>query len=76
MHSQHGNNNPYDQDNETTWLDWDKLEQNGDLFRFLGLPSLVWVDSLAAADAGRVEIEPAAVEEDGVAEPLSIPEAA
>jgi glycogen operon protein len=37
MHSQHGNNNPYNQDNETTWLDWDKLEQNRDLFRFFKL---------------------------------------
>ena len=37
MHSQHGNNNPYNQDNETTWLDWDKLKQNRDLFRFFKL---------------------------------------
>jgi len=49
---------------------------DGATFDFLGLPGLVWLDSLAAADAGRVEIEPAAVEEDGVAEPFSIPEAA
>jgi glycogen operon protein len=34
MHTQHGNNNPYNQDNETTWLDWDKLEANHDVFRF------------------------------------------
>ena len=34
MHSQRGNNNPYNQDNETTWLDWDKLVQNQDMFRF------------------------------------------
>ena len=25
MHTQGGNNNPYNQDNETTWLDWDRL---------------------------------------------------
>ncbi len=24
--TQHGNNNPYNQDNETTWLDWDRLD--------------------------------------------------
>lgn len=32
--SQHGNNNPYNQDNETTWLDWSRLEKYQDLFRF------------------------------------------
>ncbi len=25
MHTQRGNNNPYNQDNEITWLDWDRL---------------------------------------------------
>jgi glycogen operon protein len=34
LQTQHGNNNPYNQDNETTWLDWDRLEQNRDIFRF------------------------------------------
>lgn len=34
MHTQGGNNNPYNQDNETTWLDWDKLQTNADMFRF------------------------------------------
>jgi isoamylase len=34
MNTQRGNNNPYNQDNETTWLDWDLLKQNGDVFRF------------------------------------------
>jgi glycogen operon protein len=34
LNSQRGNNNPYNQDNETTWLDWDRLEQNRDMFRF------------------------------------------
>jgi glycogen operon protein len=34
MHTQTGNNNPYNQNNETTWLDWDKLRTNGDVFRF------------------------------------------
>lgn len=34
MNTQGGNNNPYNQDNETTWLDWDLLETNADVFRF------------------------------------------
>ena len=34
MQTQQGNNNPYNQDNETTWLDWDLLQRNGDIFRF------------------------------------------
>ncbi len=32
--TQHGNNNPYNQDNETTWLDWDRLTTNRELFDF------------------------------------------
>jgi glycogen operon protein len=34
MNTQHGNNNPYNQDNETTWLDWALLDKNRDIFRF------------------------------------------
>ena len=34
MHTQGGNNNPYNQDNETTWLDWSLLDRNRDIFRF------------------------------------------
>jgi isoamylase len=34
MNTQGGNNNPWNQDNETTWLDWDRLEQNHEIFRF------------------------------------------
>lgn len=34
MNTQGGNNNPYNQDNETTWLDWSLLERNQDIFRF------------------------------------------
>jgi glycogen operon protein len=34
LNSQGGNNNPYNQDNETTWLDWDRLGKNPDIFRF------------------------------------------
>jgi glycogen operon protein len=34
MHTQQGNNNPYNQDNELTWLDWSALERNRDTHRF------------------------------------------
>jgi glycogen operon protein len=34
MNTQGGNNNPYNQDNETTWLDWELLERYGDVYRF------------------------------------------
>ncbi len=32
--SQNGNNNPYCQDNETTWLDWRLLNKNKELYQF------------------------------------------
>jgi isoamylase len=34
MNTQKGNNNPYNQDNEISWLDWDRLSQNQEIFRF------------------------------------------
>jgi glycogen operon protein len=34
MQTQRGNNNPYNQDNETAWLNWDLLEKHQDVFRF------------------------------------------
>ncbi len=34
LHTQSGNNNPYNQDNETTWLDWSRLREHADVFRF------------------------------------------
>jgi len=34
LNTQGGNNNPYNQDNETTWLDWSLLEKNRDIFQF------------------------------------------
>ena len=37
LHTQRGNNNPYNQDNEITWLDWDRLDSNRDIFRFFKL---------------------------------------
>lgn len=34
LETRHGNNNPYNQDNEINYLDWDLLEKNQDIFRF------------------------------------------
>ena len=34
LNTQFGNNNPYNQDNETGWLDWSQLETNRDVLRF------------------------------------------
>jgi len=34
LNTQFGNNNPYNQDNETGWLDWSQLQSNNDIFRF------------------------------------------
>jgi glycogen debranching enzyme GlgX len=57
-HSQRGNNNPYCQDNETTWIDWEQADQT--LIRFtshlimlrkLGIMfARDWHDGLANAD--------------------------
>ena len=37
LHTQGGNNNPYNQDNETSWLDWGRLDTHRDVFRFARL---------------------------------------
>ena len=34
LNTQFGNNNPYNQDNEISWLDWNQLQTNQDIFRF------------------------------------------
>jgi isoamylase len=34
LNTQFGNNNPYNQDNEISWLDWSQLQANQDMFRF------------------------------------------
>lgn len=34
LQTQGGNNNPYNQDNETSWLDWGRFDQHHDVFRF------------------------------------------
>ncbi len=34
MQTQFGNNNPYNQDNKISWLDWDLLDTNREMFRF------------------------------------------
>ncbi|MBL4885767.1 MAG: glycogen-debranching protein [Planctomycetaceae bacterium] len=35
LQTQQGNNNAFNQNNETSWLDWSRLEENADLFRFV-----------------------------------------
>jgi isoamylase len=34
-HTRYGNNNAYCQDNDLNWLDWRRVEENDDLFRFV-----------------------------------------
>jgi isoamylase len=34
LNTQKGNNNPFNQDNETTWLDWSLIEKHADFHRF------------------------------------------
>src|SRR5579864_9081439 len=34
LNTQFGNNNPYNQDNEIGWLDWNQLRSNEDIFQF------------------------------------------
>ncbi len=35
LHTQHGHNNPYDQDNEITWLDWHQRDCHPGFWRFV-----------------------------------------
>jgi glycogen operon protein len=37
LQTQRGNDNPYNQDNETTWLDWRRAEEFADVRRFVKL---------------------------------------
>jgi isoamylase len=37
LQTQGGNTNPYNQDNETTWLNWDRLARHADIFRVFRL---------------------------------------
>lgn len=37
LQTQRGNNNAYNQDNETSWLDWTRLERFSDVYRFFKL---------------------------------------
>ncbi len=34
MRTQRGNNNPYNQDNDISWIDWNLLTKHSDIFRF------------------------------------------
>ncbi len=35
LNTQHGNSNPYNQDNETSWLNWELHRKNEDVFQFV-----------------------------------------
>jgi len=35
LHTQGGNNNPYNQDNETTWIDWTRRDRHAGFWRFV-----------------------------------------
>lgn len=35
LNTQRGNNNPYNQDNHTSWLDWDRLRRHAEIYRFV-----------------------------------------
>jgi len=35
LHTQHGNNNGYCQDNELSWIDWNMTAKNADMLRFV-----------------------------------------
>jgi isoamylase len=37
LHTQHGNNNSYCQDNTTSWINWELAERNADMVRFVRL---------------------------------------
>ncbi|MES2701566.1 MAG: isoamylase [Bacteroidota bacterium] len=34
LHTHKGNNNPYNQDNELNWLNWELLQEHADMYRF------------------------------------------
>ncbi len=34
LNTQRGNSNPYNQNNDISWLDWEQLDQNREVFRF------------------------------------------
>ncbi len=34
MNTQNGNNNPYNQDNHISWIDWSNFQTNADMYRF------------------------------------------
>lgn len=62
--SQNGNNNPYCQDNDVTWLNWANLQQNEELFLFaqrmitLRKDSQIAVLSYHGEQAMQIDFEP------------------
>ena len=41
-----GNNNPYCQDNEISWLDWTRLDMNQELYQFFR--KMLWQSAMQA----------------------------
>ena len=52
--TQGGNNNAYNQDNATSWVDWSRRDEFADLERFVGRPAGVAPSSPAARSADLV----------------------
>ncbi|HEX9052215.1 MAG TPA: isoamylase [Anaeromyxobacter sp.] len=51
LRTQRGNNNPYNQDDEVTWIDWSRLDAHRDVFRFFqGLIALRRAHTLLGHD--------------------------
>ncbi len=70
LNTQGGNNNPYNQDNETTWLDWSRWKKNAGMVRFVSAmiafrkahPSIAraayWRDAVAWFGANGGDVDP------------------
>ncbi len=56
--TQLGNNNAYCQDNEVSWFNWDLLEKNASLFRFVRMLNMFRINM----DAKKDELEPPLLE--------------
>ena len=54
--TQHGNNNGYCQDDETTWFDWSLLKKHADVHRFTTLLAARRVNRDTAAEQQRVSL--------------------
>jgi glycogen operon protein len=49
--TQHGNNNAYCQDNDTSWVDWSNLEQHQEIYRFArGMIAFRWAHPILSKE--------------------------